>query len=89
MNNYEKKLIKQYIIKANHYHTDSLTNIYGKIFENKILMKNISKILPDFYCLFIDHYVLNNIYFYDCNINESIVRCWKLKLQMIKLATHV
>jgi hypothetical protein len=82
------KMIYKYILNANNYHNDSLVNMYKKMFNQKKIMKQILKTVPEFYKIYIEHYVLCDIYFNDCSINESIVRCWKINLEKT-LISHV
>lgn len=82
------KIIYKYILNANNYHNDSLVNRYKKIFNQKKIMKRILKTVPEFYKIYIDHYILCDIYFKDCSINESIVRCWKINLEKT-LISHI
>lgn len=85
---YRCKIIDKYILKANNYHNDSLVSIYKRIFKQKKIMKLIFKSVPEFYKIYVEHYILNENFFKDCHINESIVRCWKIYLEK-QLISHI
>jgi hypothetical protein len=77
---YHYRIIDNYILKALSYHIDSLVKIYKSIFKNKEIMKKVFIMVPNFYNIYLDHYYYKNKKFYDCSIEESIVRCWKTEL---------
>ena len=70
---------KKFVIDAKLYSNESLVPKYKRILTNSSINKLIRHSNSTFQKIYTDHYLNNTLYYEDCYVHESIVRCWKNK----------